>query len=231
MLVGRTTIGTVAYMGGILSTPEPFTKAWGDMIQYNYEYVLSQNERIQYVKSSVSYHSFARDSLIDQMQGDWILMIDTDVIFEPDVVGLMLNKLEVYNIDVLAGIYPFKGTVHAPVLYGYNKKKKERFIVGDWDDKVDILPMDSAGAGCLMIRKSVVEKIKAKGESLFAIIEPFSEDISFFQRLKKITITPYFSPHIRLKHLVYDGLTIEEDYPKGIRKAMVGKRQEVIGYK
>lgn len=228
-LIGRSTIGTVCYLGGVLALPEPFTKAWGDMIQYNYEYLLKPTERIQYVRSTVSYHSFARDGLIDQMQGDWILMLDTDILFDPDIVAQMLHYFELYNIDVLCGMYPYKGTVHAPVIYGYNKKTKNRYILGDWDDSFDIIECDGAGAGCLLIRRSVVDKIKAKNQSLFAIIEPFSEDNSFFIRCRRNRIKTYYTPKMRLRHLIYDELSIEKDYPKKAR--IVKKEQSVLGMK
>lgn len=228
-LIGRKTIGTVGYLGGIASLPEPFTKAWGDMIQYNYEYLFQPTERILYTRATVSYHSFARDSLIDQMQGEWILMLDTDILFEPDIVAQMLHKMEINNIDVLIGIYPYKGKIHAPVLYGYNPKTENRFVIGDWDKRFDIIQCDGGGAGCLMIRKNVVDKIKATGESLFSIIEPFSEDNSFFLRLRRLKIPVFFSPNIKLKHLTFKELSINEDYPQKDR--IVKREMNVIGIK
>ena len=229
-MIGRKTIGTVAYLGGIMAIPEPFVKAWGDMIQYNCEYLVQPTERILYTRATVSYHSFARDSIVEEMQGDWLLMLDADVTFQPDIVAQMLQKMDKHNIDVLIGIYPYKGTVHAPVLYGYDPKKKERFVIGDWDDGADILPFDSAGAGCLMIRKSVVDRVKATGESLFAIMEPYSEDISFFRRIAKLKIKAYYSPAIKLEHLTYNGLSIDKDYPKNKRFGL-GPKQKVVGFK
>ena len=229
MLIGRKTIGTVGFMGGVPTTPTPFTKAWGDIIQYNYEYLLQPTQRIQYIHSTVSYHSLARDGLVDSMKGDWLLMLDMDVIPEPDIVYQMLYQMNTHKIDVLLGIYPYKGRIHAPVLYGYNPRKKSRFIIGDWDSKFDVIPCDGAGAGCLMIRKSVVDKIKATGESLFSIKEPYSEDNSFFMRCRELKIPIYFSPKIRLQHLTYKGLTIEEDYPKKYRITKLERK--VIGRK
>lgn len=229
MLIGRKTIGTISFMGGVLSIPTPFVKAWGNMIQYNQEYLLQSTEQILYNHATVSYHSFARDSLIDEMRGDWILMLDTDVLFEPDVAAQMLHKMDKYGIDVLIGIYPYKGTIHAPVLYGYDKKKDVRYIIGDWDKTVDVQECDGAGAGCLMIRKSVVEKIKATKESLFSIIEPNSEDNSFFMRCRKLKIPVYFSPNIKLKHLMYKELSIDEDFPQSDR--IVGPRMSKQGFK
>jgi Glycosyl transferase family 2 len=211
-MIGRKTIGTIAHMSGGLELPSPFVKSWADMIQYNYEYLVQPTERILYIEAGVTYHSLARDTLVDEMRGDWMLMLDTDIAFEPDIAARMLNKMDKYDIDVLVGMYPYKGLIHAPVLYGYNPKKKKTFIIGDWNKKMDIIQIHSAGAGCLMVRKEVFEAIKKTGTSPFAIMEPYSEDNSFFERLAKLKIKAYFSPNISVRHLVYNELSIEKDF-------------------
>lgn len=218
-------------MSGGLTEPAPFIKSWQEMIQYNYEYLIGDSEKIDYIEATVSYHSFARDGLIDHMRGDWILMLDTDIAFDPDIAARMLLKMNQHNIDVLIGIYPYKGEPHVPVLYGYNPETDNRFILGDWDEDVDIQECDGAGAGCLMIRKSVVEKIKKTGTSLFAIKEPFSEDNSFFLRCRENKIKVYFSPTIQVRHLIYRELSIDKDYPKDKRAAMTKRENDVGGFK
>lgn len=230
MLLGSKVIGTVAHMSGGLTEPAPFVQSWSEMIQYNYENLLNPGELIKYDRATVSYHSFARDGLIDQMRGDWILMLDSDIAFDPDIAARMLNKMNQHNIEVLTGIYPYKGSLHAPVLYGYNPKTKHRFVIGDWDETVDVQECDGAGGGCLMIRKSVVEKIKKTGESLFAIKEPFSEDNSFFLRCRELGIKTYFSPNIQVRHLTYRELSVDKDYPKEKRASLSKKENEVSGF-
>lgn len=229
MLIGRSTIGTVAYLGGILAIPEPFVKAWGDMIQYNSEYLVGATERILYTRSTVSYHAFARNSLVEQMKGDWLFMLDTDILFEPDILARMLHKMNKYDVKVLAGMYPYKSYPHAPVMYGKDPKKKKTFVLGDWDRTIEIMQIHSAGAGCLLIHKSVIEKIQETKEQPFDIVEPFSEDISFFRRLEKLGIKAYTAPDIELKHLTYKELSVQKDYPKD--DMLIGKRIEVDGYK
>lgn len=219
MLIGREIIGTVAYMGGIMSLPIPFIDSWQRMVEYNSEYLVQQKERISYTFATVSYHSFARNSLVDQMKGDWLLQLDTDITFDPDIVGRMLLKMDRHNIDVLIAPYVYKSHPHPPVVYGWNPKKKEKFILGDWDDKADVIPVRSSGAGCLLVRKKVFDKIKSKlGESPFDIYfdkkTPLSEDHSFFERCWKLRIPVYFSPSITVGHLVYNSLTLNKDYDK-----------------
>jgi len=229
MLFGKTNIGTCSYLGGIMSIPEPFMHAWQQMIEYNNDYLVEQNQKIYYTRATVSYHSFARDTLTESMQGDWILMLDTDIIFEPDLAARMLHKMNKHNIDVLTCMYPYKSYPHPPVMYGYDPKRKTKFILGAWDKNAEIMQIYAAGAGCLMIRKKVIDKIKSKGESPFAIIEPMSEDHSFFERLRKFKIKAYCATDIKIEHLTYRYLSVEKDYPKEDMK--IGEKITVRGFK
>lgn len=223
MLSGKNTIGTVAYLGGVMSLPTPFVHSWQQMIEYNYEYMLNLGERIEYTRATVSYHSFARNALVEQMKGDWLLQLDTDIAFEPDILGRMLNYLDNSiahgkPVDVLAGLYLYKQPPHPPVAYGYDPVKKTKTILGDWQKDADLIPLKSSGAGCLLVRRRVFEKIKAKlGQSPFDIYfdgkSPLSEDHSFFERCWKLKIPVYASPNIWVNHLIYKPLT-EKDYDR-----------------
>ena len=107
MLLSKKTIGTVAYLGGVPAVYEKFCWSWSQMIQYNTEYVCPAGTIIHYDRAQMSYHVYARNSLVDKMQGDWILMFDTDHSFEPDIVSRMLFQMNKHNIDVLVGLYMY----------------------------------------------------------------------------------------------------------------------------
>lgn len=218
MLIGKKTIGTVAYLGGVMTLPEPFVHSYSQMIQYNYEYLLNPGEVIKYDHATVSYHSFARNSLVDNMQGEWLLQLDTDITFDPDILARMLLKMDKFGIDVLAGLYLYKAYPHPLVAYNYDPVKKEKRILADWDKNTDLLPLKSAGAGCLLVRRSVFDTIMSKlHESPFDIYfdkkSPLSEDHSFFERCWKLKIPVYAAPDVWVNHLMVKPLT-EKDYDK-----------------
>lgn len=215
MLIGKKPIGTIAYLGGLMSLPEPFCWSWSQMIQFNSDYLVDSNQSIFYNRATVSYHVYARNSLVDQMKGDWLLMLDTDIKFEPDIAMRMLNIMDQHKIDVLAAIYTYKAYPHSPVLFLFNDKGDALMPLGDWSDNAQIYELGSAGAGCLMVRKSVFDKIKKAKESPFDIIHPFSEDHSFFRRLKKLKIKAYYSPLIEVNHLGYKQYSLK-DYDKSV---------------
>lgn len=215
--IGNKTIGTVAYLGGVMALPEPFVHSWTQMVQYNYEYLLDRQQLIKYDRSTVSYHSFARNSLVDNMQGDWLLQLDTDITFEPDILARMLHKMDKFGIDVLAGLYLYKSKPHPPVAYNYDPAKKEKTILGDWQKDADLIPLRSSGAACLLVRRSVFDRIKATGEGPFDIYfdgkAPLSEDHSFFERCWKLKIPIYAAPDVWVSHLMYRELG-EKDFDR-----------------
>lgn len=211
MLLGKKIIGTIAYLGGLMNVPEPFCWSWSQMIQYNNSYIVQPNEAIQYYRSTVSLHSFARNDIVNRSKGDWVLMMDADHQFEPDIAVRMLSLMEKYKIDVLTGIYVFKGDPHPPVLYGWDKKKKKFYPLGKWKGVGEIFEVGSAGGGCLMVRWSVFERIKEElKEEPFSHIGDYGEDHSFFLRLKKLGIKVYAATNIQSKHLSYQALGLED---------------------
>lgn len=201
-----------------MTLPEPFVQSWSKLIDYNARYFLAQNERINYTRATVSYHSFARNSLADQMKGDWLLQLDTDITFDPDILAIMLHKLYQFDIDVLLLPYLYKSEPHPPVLYGYDVAKKSKTMMGDWDRTADLVPIRGAGGGCLLVRKRVFDKIRIKLNcSPFDIYvdkngSPMSEDHSFFERLWKLKIPAYALPNTFVNHLTYKELQVDRDY-------------------
>ena len=229
MLQGKLTLGTVAYMGGVMALPEKFCWSWGQMIQYNTEYLCQQGEIVHYDRATASFHSYARNELVKRFHGDWLLMLDTDHSFEPDLVVRMDNIMNRHDIDVLTGLYQYKSAPHAPVLYWHDEPGMAYSPLGGWDkDKgIQAIECKSAGAGCLMVRRSVYERIENElDEGPFDIIHPFSEDHSFFRRLEKLDIKAYFAPEIHSYHLAISEITLD-DYDTNA--VSLGDRSEAIG--
>lgn len=219
MMFGVKPAGTVAYMGGVWALPEDFTWSWGQMIQHNQEYVVKDNEYIYYDRARVSFHSFARNHIVSRMQGDWLLQLDTDIRFEPDLLARILQRIERYedmDVQVLSGVYVAKGPPHHPIVY---TKKDDGFApIGQWgnedsqcSDEPQLYEIAGAGGGVLWIKHDVFNKIYDElKEEPFSIIPPFSEDLSFFKRLEKLKIKAYFDPSIQVEHLGVRGYTLSD---------------------
>lgn len=200
-MLGKKTIGTIAYMGGTYALPPQFTWSWGQMIQFNMEYLCNQGEIIHQDKVDFSFHSAARNFLTNRILGDWLCMFDTDHAFEPDILARMVNFMNVHEVDVITAKYRHKSPPYTPVIYKRNENDALEIIVG-WDNKLSLVEVDSAGAGCLLVKKEVYKRIREElHEEPFDIMHPYSEDHSFFMRLRKLEIKAWCAVNIDCYHL------------------------------
>ena len=209
MLLGNKTIGTIAYLGAG-AIYEEFFWSLNQMIQYNYEYLCESGERIHYDRVKQSYHSYARNELARRMRGDWLLMLDTDHAFAPDICARMLHLMYKHDVDVIVGKYRYKMPPHAPVLYKRNEDDALEVIV-DWDKSLELVQVDSSGGGCLLVKREVYDRIENELHELpFIEINPYSEDHSFFIRLAKLNIKTYCATNINYNHLSVKEITDED---------------------
>lgn len=205
----RKYIGTVAYMGGVPSLPEPFVWSWTQMMQYNAENL----GHIYYMRSGVSFHATARNQIVDQMKGDWVLMLDTDNAFPPDILHRMLKRMETHELDVLVGMYQFKSHPHSPVMFKWNGNTTLRLTEYQAHkfDQFFYFPVECAGAGCLLVKNEVFDRILAElRENPFDILPPLGEDFSFFKRLQRLDIKAWCDPAIHVEHLTYRGIRMKD---------------------
>lgn len=227
MIHSRHIVGTVGYMGGLAAVLEKFCWAWGQMIQFNTEFLCRPGELVHYVKSTVSFHAFARNSIVEQMKGEWLLMLDTDHEFEPDIAARMVNAMNKYDLKVLSATYCHRAGPHSPVLYHW-AEDNTLAPIGDWDPTATALQVGSAGGGTLMVKREVFETIRDQlRESPFEIIPPFGEDHSFFKRLKTLGIPAYALPSIESPHLDVTALRLSGYDRAGLKL----ETKEVEGYR
>lgn len=209
-------IGSVAIMGGVPSMPAPFVESYMQMIAYNGRHIEGD---IHYMTTTTSYHSQARNQIVDKMKGDWVLMLDTDNKFAPNLLHRMLARMHRHDLDVLVGIYQFKTRPHSPVIFHWNEEKKvpSRMIIFHEEqiDEFTYFPVDVAGAGCLLVRDRVFVRILEELKSNpFDIIPPLGEDFSFFKRLQQLDIQAVCDPSIHVEHLRWVGTTPNDYNPE-----------------
>jgi hypothetical protein len=231
MLIHKQPIGTVAYMGGTPAILEKFSYAFLQLALYSNEYLVGSNSYIHYDRSKVSYHAKARNELVQSMQGDWILMLDTDHEPDPDLLARMLNIFNRYKLDVLCGLYQVKMFPYPPLIYQWNEDRTEYELISSFDNKenADIFEIAAAGGGCLLLRRMVVYRmLNELKERPFDIRKQksgrlaLSEDLSFFQRCDELGIKCYASTKIENPHLDIVPITMEAN----IKASKIGMETE-----
>src|SRR5438132_11192700 len=227
MLIQNKVIGTVGVMGGIPFLHTEFAWSLLQMAEYNHDYLLQPGEHVHYEKATVSFHPLARNDLVAKMLGDWLLQLDTDHLFEPDLLVRLLVHMEHFQCDVLTGVYCHRGAPHPPVLYNWYDGNKIRHII-DWDRSVKGFEIGSAGGGVLLVKRKVFERIRDElGDEPFSIVEHMGEDHSFFWRLKLLGMKPYCASRIQSYHLATTPIMLSdvqtESIPLEISPMVEGK--------
>lgn len=219
MLIGKKTIGTIGIMSGLPAVLEEFNWSLNRMLAYSHDYICGKDQRIEVVRSSHSFHSLARNNLVEQAQGDWLLQLDTDHSFEPDLLARLLHRLykedsEEYRIGNIAGLYLHKHPPYNPTLWGWTGVGEQAAYISDWPDD-EILEVGVAGTGCLLTRSWVFGQIKERlNEDPFTTDGHVGEDFAFFRRCRKLNINTICDPTIECPHLKIVPLTLETHYPK-----------------
>jgi glycosyltransferase involved in cell wall biosynthesis len=227
MLFKNKCLGTCAYMGGVPAVLEDFCYSWGNLIQYNQEMLCRQGEYVNYMRTRMSYHCAARNEIAKNFKGDWLFFTDCDHAFDPDLCARLLHRMDSHKVDVIVGVYTYKSPPHSPLLYLEDPTNHLYQPVGGWDGDAEIMEIGSAGAGALMVRRCVFDKIKKElDEEPFSILHPLSEDHSFFRRCKQVGVKAYFDPRIETHHLAIKKLSLK-DYDQSAIK--LSEKTEVCG--
>jgi len=217
MLIQKVPIGTVAYLGGLGFLYEDFAYSFMQMLIYTKEFCCPEGSYVHLDRSISSDRSGSRNVLSQRMMGDWIFFTDSDHGFDPDLLARLLSvfnqiRPDGERIDVLAGLYRFRVPPHLPVLFHYDEETKTHCHIAEVDQSQPVFQISCAGAGCLLVRRNVFDRIREElHENPFDEKPPLSEDFSFFNRLRDLGIKAYVAPQIKSDHLLVKRIT-DEDY-------------------
>ena len=114
-------LGTVAYLGGV-APHEEFCWSWGEMREFNTQFLCQPGERIHYMRARQSLHAGARNELAESIMGDWLLMLDTDQRFEPDILLKLLTLQQAHKLPVLTGLSRHKQPPHHPLWWSWQEE-------------------------------------------------------------------------------------------------------------
>lgn len=228
MLIANRIIGTCAYMGGVPAVLEEFCWAYAELRTCNAELLCAPGEAVHYDRAKISFHAHARNSLVRRMEGDWLLLLDTDHAFEPDLALRMVDRLHRYQIDVLVALHVYKTHPFAPCIH-LEKDGRLEPIIG-WTQGPALFPCDSAGAGALLVRRTVFERIAEElKQGPFDIEPPYSEDHSFFRRLARLDppVKAWFDPRLENPHLSVVPRTLADFDPSIIQEGGVTQKEGI----
>jgi len=137
-----------------------------------------------------------------QEKADFILWIDSDMIFEPDLMVNLMDDME--GRDMVAPVCHMRRPPYAPVLYsklrqGITPAENEHQKLYDYPEK-DLFKVEGCGFGCVMMRTTVVQAVVDKYHELFTPMPGYGEDLSFCIRARGCGFDIWADPKVQLGH-------------------------------
>ena len=97
--------------------------------------------------------------LDNKMLGDWLMFVDSDVV-PPDNILDLIDIADKEDIDIISGLYhSFQFDMPYPLAFEYADETKEAYRLKHIKEN-SLVEVDATGAGCLLIRRKVLEKFK-----------------------------------------------------------------------
>jgi len=157
---------------------------------------------------------------------EWLFMVDTDMVFAPDVIDRLVAAAHPLTRPVVGGLcfgidngslfptmYDLAGTVEDPSVVRYDVWPKDK-----------LFPVFATGAACLLIHRTVLEKIRDHRDETTG--RPFSpvntwfeettfagmrmgEDVTFCYRAQRVGAPVHVHTGIHVGHVKTNVLTAE----------------------
>ena len=189
-----------------------------DMVSARFAQSLATLKKVDQCTVSFLIGSLVYDSrnrlagMAVEMEADYILWLDSDMVFQPDTLERMIKVLDEHpEIDVLSGLYFRRGQPFTPVLFSkLEVNEKGTLEFADYDVLPDdLFEIAGCGFGCVLMRTDCLLDIAMQegGGVWFTPIANAGEDCAFCIRARKYGYKIYCDPNIHLGHMAYTPVT------------------------
>lgn len=151
-------------------------------------------------------NAIVRTFLTERPNANWLLMLDSDMVFEPDLVDRLLNVSQDNDVKIVGGLCFGGGYTNEIFPTMYMMEGENIGPIADIpEDK--LVRVDGTGAACLLVHRSVYDAMIGKFEDphqWFAETiwhgKEIGEDLSFCLRAKLCGFDTYVHTGIQVGH-------------------------------
>lgn len=102
-----------------------------------------------------------RNELVQRMRGDWVLFIDSDMVFDTQAIGRLVLTRDEHDLDMLGGLCFQRVPPHQPTLYMRESPTEGGYaFLEKWDK--DLVEVDGTGMAFVIIHRRVFERVVQK---------------------------------------------------------------------
>ena len=173
---------------------------------------------LQFMVGSLIYESrnaLAMSAL--EMKADLVLWLDSDMVFDPDLLERLLADIN-SGRDIVTALYFSRQYPYPPVIYSKTGFENDKPVCETYHDYPSdtVFKVEGCGFGAVLMKTGVLSDINNRFDNFFAPLIGFGEDLSFCIRARECGYDIWCDSGIRTGHL--GRLTITEDYYRKLRK-------------
>lgn len=198
---------TLGYAAGS-SVTTPFAQSLAELANYRsplytLEYIFNETSSIIDMNRNNLVYRF-----LLYTSSDWLMMLDTDLSFEYDILDRLLELANEQNAKICSGWYNVRINVRGqlvplPLIHKFEDNDRSR-IIQITDDSPVAIKADGVGAGMLLIHREVLEKIRDLGEYPFKFthnnFQTITEDMHFCKLVKQLGYQIYVHRDVHALH-------------------------------
>ena len=142
-------------------------------------------------------------------QADYLLWLDTDMSFSPDIIARMLSRFEEEpELEAVTGLYTWKKPPFMPHVYNRLNKDTGKFVMAGGFPLNEPFVVEATGYGCLMIKTS---KYPDNMRPWFVMEKNdkeilYGEDLYFFKKMHPVNMI--CDPNISCLHFTENAVDI-----------------------
>lgn len=135
---------------------------------------------------------------------DYILWLDSDMVFKPDTLIRMVDTMKKNDLDILSGLYFRRVPPYSPVLFDKLEMKGEICRFSEFKTLPnDLFEVGGIGFGCVLMDVSVLISVQSRHNNMFTPIGNNGEDIAFCIRARECGYRIFCDPSVVCGHVGY----------------------------
>ena len=136
---------------------------------------------------------------------DYMLWLDSDMVFQQDLLIRMKQTMDENGLDFLTGLYFRRVPPFTPVLFDQLDIAEDGSCTWtDWKDVPEgLFKIGGCGFGCVLIKTDVLFDVQAKFGEMFNPIANMGEDLSFCWRARQCGYDIWCDPSLVCGHVGY----------------------------
>lgn len=136
---------------------------------------------------------------------DYMLWLDSDMVFQQDLLIKMKQVMDEKDLDFLTGLYFRRVPPFTPVLFDQLDIDENGICTWtDWKDVPEgMFKVGGCGFGCVLIKTDVIFEVQSKFGEMFNPIANMGEDLSFCWRARQCGYDIWCDPSLVCGHVGY----------------------------